>query len=59
MKGKAIFKFNNGNGALLCSKCSVIIKIGADYNTEEEKAAYGEKNNLPPQYCENCKKTKK
>ena len=53
---KAKFKFNNGNGALLCSKCSVIIKEGHQYTKEEKNAAY---NNgyLPPQYCDKCKKS--
>jgi len=27
---KAIFKYNNGNGALLCSGCRVILKEGKD-----------------------------
>ncbi len=38
-----IYKYNNGNGALLCSDCSVIIKEGNDF-TENEA-----------QYCEKCK----
>jgi len=53
---KAIFKFNNGNGALLCSNCRVIIKTGKNYPTEEKEAAYGKENNLPAQYCDKCKK---
>jgi len=54
MKPKAKFKFNNGNGALLCSKCSVIIKTGRDYTKEEKEAAYGD-GYLEPQYCNKCK----
>ena len=55
---KAMFKFNNGNGALLCSGCSVIIKTGKDF-TEEEHLAFQGKIVLEPQYCEKCKnKTK-
>ena len=50
----AIFKFNNGNGALLCSKCSVIIKTGIQYTAEERSAATGTSIMLP-QYCEKCK----
>lgn len=51
---KAIFKFNNGNGALLCSKCRVIIKTGRDF-TEEEIMAIRGKINMPSQYCDKCK----
>jgi len=51
---KAIFKFNNGNGALLCSKCRVIIKTGRDF-TEEEIMAIKGKLDMPPQYCKQCK----
>lgn len=51
---KAIFKFNNGNGALLCSNCRVIIKTGKDYTKKEKEAACGDYN-LPPQYCDKCK----
>lgn len=52
---KARFKFNNGNLALLCSKCSVIIKEGYQFTEDELKACKGEKY-LKPQYCEKCKK---
>lgn len=52
---RAIFKFNSGLGALLCSKCKVIIKIGKDFNEIELKAARGEEY-LEPQYCLKCKK---
>jgi len=52
----AIFKFNGGNGALLCSNCSVIIKTGKDFSEKEKEAAYGE-GSLEPQYCSSdCKK---
>ena len=54
MKPSAIFKLNNGNGALLCSKCSVIIKEGYQYTEEEKEAAYGD-GYLKPQYCNKCK----
>lgn len=53
MKGKASFKFNNGNGALICSKCGVIIKEGRHFTEEEWKALRGEIK-LPPQYCDKC-----
>lgn len=51
---KAIFKFNNGQGAILCSKCSVIIKTGKEMTEEEVKAMKGEIH-LDPQHCKNCK----
>jgi hypothetical protein len=54
---KAIFKFNGGNGALLCSKCNVIIKTGKDFTEEEKKALRGEKK-LPAKYCDKCKQTR-
>jgi hypothetical protein len=54
-KEKAIVKFNGGLGALLCSKCRVIIKTGIDFNEEELKYIREEINYLEPQYCEACK----
>lgn len=53
MKAKAKFKFNNGIGALLCSKCGRIIKEGTFFTEEELKAAKGEIK-LPAQYCDDC-----
>jgi hypothetical protein len=50
---KAIFKFNDGNLALLCSGCSVIIKTGTDFTSLEHSACKGEAK-LPAQYCVNC-----
>ena len=35
---KAKFKFNNGVGALICSKCSGIIKDGTQFTEDEWKA---------------------
>jgi hypothetical protein len=53
---KAIVKFNNGNLALLCSDCKVIIKTGKDFTKEELELTMGsDKNRLPAQYCEQCK----
>jgi|688.fasta_scaffold00087_102 hypothetical protein len=52
-KKKAIFKFNGGKGALLCSKCSKIIKTGSTM-TEEEILAMKGKASLEAQYCEDC-----
>jgi len=54
-KERAIVKFNGGRGALLCSKCRTIIKIGIDFNEEELKYIRGEITHLDPQYCEQCK----
>jgi hypothetical protein len=54
-KETAIVKFNNGNLAILCSNCRVIIKTGIDFSKEELLFIKGEAE-LPPQYCENCQK---
>jgi hypothetical protein len=53
-RNRAIFKFNNGNMALLCSKCNVIIKVGNEFNDDEMLAIKGIKK-LSAQYCEKCK----
>lgn len=55
MKSRARFKFNSGMGALLCSACSGIIKVGYEY-TEDEKLAEKGLKYLPPQYCDKCSK---
>lgn len=47
---KAIFKFNDGNKALLCSECSTIIKTGKDFTDEENKAFKGEVE-MKERYC--------
>ena len=54
MKNKAKFKYNSGNLALLCSKCSVIIKEGYEFTKEEMLSCQGKKY-LKPQYCDKCK----
>lgn len=51
---KAIVKFNGGRGAILCSKCRVIIKEGHEFNDEEKQYIKGEIEFLPEQYCEQC-----
>ena len=51
---KASIKFNGGNLALLCSKCSVIVKTGKDFTTEEMEFVLTEGKHLEPQYCEQC-----
>lgn len=38
-----IFKYNNGRLAILCNECSVIIKIGKEFNEEEKEAVIGRK----------------
>lgn len=52
---KAIIKFNNGNLALLCSNCRVIIKTGVSFTEEESNYALGKIEHLNPLYCESCK----
>lgn len=54
MKPKANFKWNDGNLALLCSNCSVIIKTGKDFSPFEHSAIHGNVS-LGPQYCKECK----
>lgn len=53
MAMKAIFKYNGGLGALLCSKCRVIIKTGKYFTDDEWKSIRGELD-MPAQYCETC-----
>ena len=55
---RAIFKFNSGIGAILCSLCSTIIKTGHDFTHEERLAMKGEFE-LPEQFCTNCQKKQK
>ena len=52
--GKAIFKFNGGRGALLCSKCRTIIKTGDTMSQFEKDAMLG-KQEMVDQYCSTCK----
>ena len=53
MKKRAVFRGNNGNSVLLCSKCSVIIKY-YKYFTDQEKLACKGEIKLKPQYCDEC-----
>lgn len=55
-KNKAIIKFNNGNGAVLCSKCSIIIREGSTM-TEDDWRHVKHEIVLPAQYCEKCNLT--
>ena len=57
-KEKAIIKFNGGNLALLCSGCSVIVKTGKEFTSEEMEFALTKGKHLEPQYCESCKNKK-
>jgi len=52
---KAIFKFNGGIFAILCTNCSVIIKTGRDFTLKEFKAING-KAELSSQFCTKCTK---
>ena len=51
---KAIFKYNNSHGALLCSGCRVILKDGSRFSDEEMEAFQGV-TELEAQYCNTCK----
>lgn len=46
----ANFKFNSGRGALVCSECGRILKVGYEFSKIEWKAYKGEIY-LKPQYC--------
>ena len=58
MKEQAILKFNDGVGALLCSKCMTIISTGHDF-TENEWMSMKDNLKLPPQYCKDCREVPK
>ena len=55
MRSKALVKFNNGNGAILCSLCNVIIRAGSQMTEDDWAFARGEKH-LKPQYCDKHEK---
>ena len=50
---KAIFKWNGGAGALLCSRCSVIMRTYKDFSEDEKLGFTGEKR-IPAKYCDDC-----
>lgn len=50
---RAIIKFNNGNGAILCHTCRKIIKTFAYLTQDEHKLM--KDGRLPPQYCDEHK----
>jgi hypothetical protein len=58
MRQSAIIKYNGGQGAILCSTCRKIVKIGIEFTPEEVEAFRGNKE-LPPYFCEDHKKTQK
>ena len=53
----ATLKFNNGNGAILCSECNVIVKDN-NFTEDEKKALIGEIK-LEPYHCMDCDDTPK
>ena len=53
VENKAIFKFNNSHGALLCSGCRVILKDGNRFSDKEMAAFQGE-DKLEAQYFNTC-----
>ena len=53
VENKAIFKFNNSHGALLCSGCRVILKDGNRFS-DKEMAAFQGFGELEAQYCNTC-----
>lgn len=50
---KALFKYNGGRGALICSGCKVILKTGDQFTDEEIEAIKGHAI-MEPQYCLKC-----
>lgn len=55
------FKFNSGNGAILCGKCGVILKSGRQIPEYVwEAVRNGTVDKLPDMYCEdNCERSMK
>ena len=52
---KLIVKYNGGLGAILCSGCRKILKIGREFTPEETQYIRGElEHDLPAQFCEQC-----
>lgn len=51
---KAIFKFNGGLGALLCTGCRTIIKTGSEMSQFEKDAMMG-KQEMLPKFCVKCR----
>jgi hypothetical protein len=55
---KIIFKFNSGLGAILCSGCRTILKIGQEFTEEELSSMRGETELLSARYCDTCQATR-
>ena len=55
------FKFNGGQGAILCEKCGVILKQGKEIPEYVwEAVRNGTVSQLPDMYCEdNCERSKR
>ena len=53
MENKAIIKFNNGNGCVLCSRCYVILRAGNNMTIQDRQAMNGEID-MEAQYCWKC-----
>ena len=50
---QAVYKFNGGLGALLCSGCYVILRSGASLTKADRLGMNGEITN-PPAFCKEC-----
>jgi len=54
---KRIKKYNNGQGAILCSDCGRIVKQGfvrEDVMTTPERITQADWKSLDPLYCKGC-----
>lgn len=51
------YKFNNGQGAVLCSCCSGIVREGKSITKEEKNDMLKTPSKLPPIICTDCKNT--
>lgn len=49
----AIFKYNSGHSALLCSGCAVILKTGKEFNDIEIQAIRGQRH-MDAVFCLPC-----
>lgn len=56
MDNKAIYKYNNGNGALLCNGCRIIIREGKDFTKKDRELMLQiiRDGEAPAQYCKKC-----
>ena len=52
--GMVVMRFNNGRGAITCSKCSIIIKEGYEFTDLENEFLEGIISYLPEYFCEEC-----